>query len=136
MPTEIPIVLSLVVCDQAYIDPSSDKLSLLGMISEIRSPHFPAFYPNLHVAMELTNGQGRIHLTATLVRTTAETIEGEERMRNAVIVDFPEPRAVVSLGVEFKPVIFPQAAEYRVIVLADGLHLAERRFVLVETDGG
>src|SRR5262245_2862580 len=126
MPKELPIVLSLVVCDHAYVDPVSDRISLLGLFSEIEPTRFPYRHPLFHVAAELTNGHGRVLVRTIVARTTGESLYGQEVTRREAAVHFAEPRATVSIGIDFTHTTFVQPGEHRVLIMVGAELLAER----------
>lgn len=58
--------------------------------------------------------------------------EGEPLFRGEAEVEFPDPRAIVSMSFHMSGVTFPGPGEYRFQLYAGGEFLMERRLVVIE----
>jgi hypothetical protein len=125
-----PQVVALNVCDMAWLDPWTGKRTLIGMFTIIHAPKFPVVHPIITVHATLTNGHGRNKIRMRLIDT--------DEVRPPVVdfgeqdFDFPDPRTVVDIQAAAAGIVFPEAGEYRVQLLADGELLSERRIIVVD----
>lgn len=125
-----PVVLSLIICDSAHLDPTTGKRSLLGCFSSIMANSFPAVHPTLHVAADFTNGHGATPITIRIARVTAEDLDGQPVFSADFELEFPDPRSTLAIGFQLNAIEFPEAGEYRVILESSGLILLERRLMV------
>ena len=126
-----PIPLAMVVCDQAYRDSMSQKISLLGLFSVIFAPEVPARHPYLTVYLSLTDAKGLVQLKVKIVdinelRPPIATVEIELEIDNPLQV--------------FEPILplssleFPEFGEYRVQTFSGEDLLVERRITVIQSN--
>ena len=120
-----PFAISFLVCDSLYADPATGKLSLLGVLQGIGGHEFPLAYPKICVYADLTDGRGRITISARLADVADELdpifeIGGE--------ANFDNPRRTAVFTAEIENAVFPAPGHYYVQLLADEKIIAERRF--------
>ena len=135
-PTSVPpILLAMVVCDQAYRDSTSQKTSLLGIFSVIFAPKLPALHPYLTVYLSLTDAKGLVQLKVQLIdvnesKTPLATVE--------MPMEIEDPRTVFETYVTLGNLEFPEYGEYRVQTFANNEFLGERRITLIppQREGG
>ena len=122
-----PICLSMLVCDSVQLDRTTGKVTILGAFENVSAPGFPARHPELAVFAELTDGRGRVAVTLSICRVTADDLDGTELFSGSLEVVFADPRATVRLHFQVAPWDIPRAGEYRFILATDGTRIAERR---------
>lgn len=123
-PLSSPLVLSTVVCDAAWTDPSTGKRTLLGVFSHAASATFPIVLPQLTIYLALTAVRGRTLLQVRLVD------EAEERPAVFVtegVADAPDPLSVIETVWSAQQVALPEPGDYRLQIAAGGRLLLERR---------
>ena len=119
-----PYVLAMVVCDEAWRDPSSGKLTLLGIFNTVVAEKFPLRYPQILVYFALTDGRGRFPITVRFV-AVGDKDEVVEEATN--VVTFEDPRAIHEGEARFADLRFGRAGEYRFELLVGSEPLVERR---------
>lgn len=120
--------IAFVVCESFILDQLTQQRSLIGMISSIWAPSFPAVHAKLAIYAEITNGHGTYEWGVKLVYAN----DDEELFSASAPVVFSDPRMVVNLAFTLNNVIFPRPGEYRFQLLSDGIIVVERRVVLRE----
>lgn len=128
----LPLVLSIVICDQAIVDPSTGKRSLMGCFGGIGAKTFPAIHPQIHVAVAITSCHGLTAIKLKIVRVTPDSLDGEELVGAETQVDVPDPRMILEFGIDFRNVTFPAPGEYRVALESQGIVVLERRVVVTQ----
>lgn len=126
-----PTPLSLFVCERVVIDAMTGQHSLLSSLPQIQATAFPVAVPSIYVYAEFTNGRGAIQLTVRVVDVNEER---EPVFAATVQVPMDDPLTVSNLTMGLQNVVFPEAGEYRVQVMAGPVLLIERRLVLVPID--
>lgn len=122
-----PYVLAIVICDGAHVDPTTGKVTLLGLFSVLFAEEFPFAVPQIVVYGALTDGRGITPVTVKLVDSEEARdpiFEGE------VDCDFTDPRDVASFLVEMGELEFPEPGEYRVQLWSCNTLLSERKIVV------
>src|SRR6266404_418186 len=131
MPTnfQVPYALAMIIADQIYMDPATGKRSILGCFSAIQAHSFPAAYPIICVAVQLTDGRGKVPLRFRLVDADEEmTIFESDTME----LDFVDPRAIIELGIFIHNATFATPGEYRLQLRANDEMVMERRLILIQ----
>lgn len=59
MPTETPMGVAMIICDQIITEAGTNKKLLIGTFNNLFSHSFPCVHPAICVFVVLTNGQGR-----------------------------------------------------------------------------
>jgi hypothetical protein len=126
-----PIALSLLICDSAIEDRGTGKIHILGLFDRIVVPEFPATHPEVAIYAELVEGKGMTAMMCRILRTTGESLDGEEIARLPFQADFSNPFQVVRVILRFQEVVFPVTGEYRASLETAGMPIVERRFTLL-----
>lgn len=122
-----PICLALVLADAIHRDPGTHKRTILGTFSAIFSNRFP-FKQNIAVYCALTDGRGTPDVEVSVVHADGT----DDPIAKATgKIDFSDPRMVVELDLGMNGLVFPRPGEYRIIIVAAGEFLMERRLVVV-----
>lgn len=124
-----PIVLAFILCDYAYQDPISNRLSLLGIMNRFYVPSFPwkGEGPTAYVAM--TNGHGVTSLRVELTR--ADGVEERFVARMSGPLKFDDPQAVEEMAISFSGAPFNAPGMYRMHLYASGpVPIASRKFLV------
>ena len=122
-----PLLVSAVVCDQVIVDHFTGKASIIGVFDSLTAPKFPARHPSLAFFGQLTDGRGKVEITARLVDLKREDeVLLEARMEG----EFKDIRQIVNLIFNFGNIVFPHPGEYRLQFHAGGVVLGERSIVL------
>ena len=129
MPEELPppIAIAMVICDAIWVDPSTGKITLLGVFSDIASKIFPAIHPLLAVHVCLTDAHGTIPVKMQLIDADEENdplFEVEHE------IEFPDRRAIIFMNAHMKDIAFPNPGEYRLQLFARNQFVIERRIVV------
>lgn len=122
----IPVVLSMLVCDDVVQDQRTGKTTIVGTFSDINARGFPAIHPGLVVYFEITDGRGETNIEIRLV--FAETDEAILSMNGPV--KFDDPRWIAAINVRIGNIVFPKAGEYRFQLYCYRELLIERRIVV------
>ncbi len=129
---QAPYALALVICDNAYADPTTKKKFLMGLFSSIGATSFPAVHPIITVYFAITDGRGKTPIEIRLVTVDEDdiiaSVTGE--------VEFKDPRVVVESTIAMLNVEFPAPGEYRMQLIAGGEFLLERRLILISLGVG
>jgi len=129
-----PMVLSMVLCDSVWQDPTTGKYFLLGLLEYVGADAFPAIYPGLTVFAELTDAQGEVEVMVELLQVlpsgnrTIRTDRGK--------VQFPDKTTTIGVSFSLADTTLPEAGEYWLELSAGGDHLAARRLVAWKTGRG
>jgi hypothetical protein len=126
-----PTPLSLFVCERVIVDAMTGQHSLMSSLPHIQASAFPVAVPSIFVYAEFTNGRGATLLTVRVIDVNEER---EPVFGATVQVQMEDPLAVSNLTIGLQNVVFPEAGEYRVQVLAGPVLLIERRLVVVPMD--
>jgi hypothetical protein len=124
-----PYALAMIIADQIYVDPATGKRSILGCFSAIQAHSFPAAYPLICVAVQLTDGRGKVPLRFRLVDADEETTIFESEPME---LDFADPRAIMDVGFIIQNATFATPGEYRLQLRADEEIVMERRLILIQ----
>ena len=131
-----PDCLSIILCDAIFTDPTTGKLTLLGVMDYAHAKDFPINCTSLVLYFELTNGRGDFDINLRVVRATADKLEGEEiRKSEAPIkVKFTEPRTLQRGMFDASGTQLPEPGEYRFILEGNGEYIAERRMTAIRRE--
>ena len=124
-----PICLALVLCDAVWHDPGSGKRTILGVFSTIIAQAFPAQHGQMTVYCALTDGYGPTEIEIRLVDTSEEE---SQLLQAKGMIEFSDPRLVVEMDMPLLNIVFPAPGEYRIQVLGAGVHLLERRLLVID----
>lgn len=128
-----PMSLALVICEAVYTDSGTGKKTLLGIFQGIAVKEFPAAQPHIAIYLSLTDGHGKATIKVQIV-------DADESMEPLFVaeneIEFKDPRIIAEVIVGIQNLTFPAAGEYRVQVFANGKHVTERRFVVIQIQEG
>lgn len=127
-----PVVLALVLSEGGQYDSEGAKYSIFGTLPVFGSRTFPCRLPSLCVYVVLTNGRGEMVVTVRLVDVDEQR---KPLFRMEMLASFPDPTSVVDFMFVVPGITLPEPGEYRVQASIAGQLLAERRLVLIETEG-
>jgi hypothetical protein len=122
---QAPYPLAMIICEGIWYDPSSTKRTLLGCLSGLSFPEFPASHPLIAVHVAMTDGRGQIPVTLRLVHADEENepiVASEE-----LIVDFQDPTMEIEIDFEIRWCTFERPGEYRFQLFCGNDFLLERR---------
>lgn len=121
-----PLCLAIVLADSIHRDPGSNKHTILGTYSAIFAAELPITQPiTLYIA--LTDGRGK---TPFEVRIVAMDDEFTPIQRITGVVEFPDPRMVAELVLQFG-VELKHSGEYRIQLHTNDEFLVERRLIVI-----
>lgn len=120
-----PVMLSAIVCDRIIFDRISGRPSLINILNEVNSPHFP-LRCSLVFFSELTNGHG---LTETRIAIIDSCQNDKVIFEQNGKIEFKNVKQIVSLALNMQGVLFPAPGEYRFQLFASGNLCGERRFI-------
>ena len=115
--SELPIGLTLVLCDTIIEDVRTKKKSLIGLFTQITAEKFPYTHPKTDVLVSMTGCLGTVPCTITC------SLDGAEKPLVSVNfkVDVHSPRDVADVVLSIKSMRFPAPGLYMIRVLADGI---------------
>lgn len=127
-----PYTLAMILCDAAWIDPSTGKKTLLGLFSALMAREFPVTIPTMCIYLAITDGHGKTPIKLRLIDAEEEVaplgeVAGE--------IDFQDPRTVYEIVLQLSGVVFPREGEYRFQAFAGNEFLIERRVMLARVPG-
>ena len=115
--SELPIGLTLVLCDTIIEDVRTKKKSLIGLFTQISADKFPYTHPKMDVLVSMTGCLGTVPCTITC------SLDGEEKPLVSVNfkVETHSHRDVADVVLAIKSMRFPAPGLYMFRVLADGI---------------
>lgn len=127
-----PLVLAIQVCDFIYVDPASQRRSLMGVHSGGRIPAAPCILPYFAVQVDVTECLGDYD---TLLRVVGLSDEESVLIEHSSQFTSENPRAYYSISLQVFDFEIPDAGEYLVECLVDGKLICDRR-IQYEVMGG
>src|SRR5437879_11673689 len=97
-PSQKPRPISLMLCDQVIFEQGTQKPYLLGVFTGVAADSFPTAPQRFDIFAALTDGQGDVTMTLTVVRLDTNQEVYSQRMT----VSFPDPLRVVHLQFRFR----------------------------------
>jgi hypothetical protein len=125
-----PYPLAMVICDLAWRDPATGKITLLGCFSAVSASDFPVSIFSLGLYIALTDGRGKIPIRIRIVDVDESR---EPIFESEVEFDFADPRVIAEICLNMPGLTFPEPGEYRCQAFAGSDFLIERRIVAVRT---
>ena len=119
-PSAHPICQVLLTCDQAWRDPTTGKVFLLGLFRNITCASFPTTYPQLTVFAILLEGPSRCDLSLQLTDLRDGSIVHDLKLEG---VSFPNPLGGIELLLNLRGVEFPHAGAYEFVLTHQGERL-------------
>lgn len=123
----VPDVIALLFADDVHHDLATGKFSIMGTYSSITAPVFPWQQPALLVYMAFTDGRGKTPMTLRLVDASQSR---PAIFESNAVMHFSDPAATSEHAFYQDNMLFPEAGEYRLQLLAGGQLLRERRLFL------
>jgi hypothetical protein len=125
----VPLLVAVLICDVAVVDPGSGKKNLIGIFDRINVGTFPARRP-MFVYFKITDAEGLYEMRVRyLHRDTNELLaeaQGELRATDRL--------ASIDGIIGFPPLSIPREGRYEVQVLANSVYLGST-FVSTKTKG-
>lgn len=122
--------VGLVVCDNVYRDPITQRMFILGMFGQVGSNRFPFQYPALTFVMSLTNAKGEFEVSVSV-----EHVDGMEALaRVAGRVTLFDSTEVADIPIRAERVAFLRPALFRLVVRTENRVLLERPFKVVQSN--
>jgi hypothetical protein len=121
-----PICHAILICDVVYVDPVSQRVSLLGLLDETPSSRALERPIAFSVYCLLAGGRGRIDLELEFCRVDRETFERNVLSEGVVAVDFASSPSSVAVTFRFEDLDIHEAGEYGFTLLAGTTVVAER----------
>src|SRR5712692_5801948 len=97
-----PSAISLMLCDQVVFEQGTQKPYLLGVFTGVAADNFPTAPQRFDVFVALTDGQGDVRMTLSVVRLEANQEIYSQRMS----LRFSDPLRVVNLRFRVRQLIF------------------------------
>ena len=123
--TDGPKVTLLVLCDAVYIEPTTQKLSILGITSNIQSDQYPVTIPRMIAVAHIANPE-------TPTKVEVSIVDAERRLNPLVygVKKYTKPsvRAGITMIVKIDALDIPAPGFYHLEVVANG-DLLDRRTV-------
>ncbi|MBI5722407.1 MAG: hypothetical protein HZA50_00470 [Planctomycetes bacterium] len=124
-----PVIVALVICDNIYIEPTSRKVALVGLFSQLNTIKCPFVHPQIAIYVALTSlRQGStIKLEIVHGETEKPIIVATGEFKNVVT-----PLTVVDMHFNLNNVQFETAGTYFVRFWANTHLLVTRPFEVIE----
>jgi hypothetical protein len=118
-----PSAISLMLCDQVVFEQGTQKPYLLGVFTGVAVDGFPTAPQRFDVFAALTDGQGDVTITLTVVHLETDQEIYTQRVR----VEFPDPLRVINLRFRVRQLIYGTAGTYLFALTVDNQEIAARR---------
>jgi hypothetical protein len=126
-----PSAISLMLCDQVVFEQGSQKPYLLGVFTGVAADNFPTVPQRFDVFAALTDGQGTVTMTLSVVHLDTN----QEIYSQGMTVSFPNPLRVVNLRFRVRQLIFDVAGSYLFALMIDDQEIAARRVRVYQAGG-
>ena len=126
-----PQVLSMMLCDAVWRDPSTGKTFIQGGFTAITAPQFPCAVAKFSAYIAMTQISGSVPINLRLIFVDDDASEPKDISSAQAKVDSHDPLAVAEGEFLFQDVVFEQPGEYRLVLECDGDTLLERRLVAI-----
>ena len=126
-----PQVLSMMLCDAVWRDPSTGKTFIQGGFTALTAPEFPCALARFSVYVAMTQISGTVPINIRLIFVDEEGSEPKDISSAQATVDSNDPLAVAEGEFIFQDVVFERPGEYRLVLECDGDTLLERRLVAI-----
>ncbi|MCR4575207.1 MAG: hypothetical protein K5787_15720 [Lentisphaeria bacterium] len=115
--SEIPMGLSLLLCDTIIQDIITGKRSLIGLFSQIHAPKLPCIHSSMMVLVSVTGGQGSYPCELICEHPELQ----EPVFRKNFTLNFENPFQVVDMTFNLKNIVFKLPGKYEIKVIIDGV---------------
>ena len=124
----MPEVLSVMIADMMYRDPTTRKLFILGSFSAYAAREFPTVIRSLFVHIAVTRIHASVELDVRVVNAaeTITLITGKGRLK------VPDPRVVAEIEMQLPPLTVAEAGDYRIQIWSGSTLLTTRRLMVLE----
>ncbi len=126
-----PQVLSMMLCDAVWRDPSTGKTFIQGGFTALTAPAFPCAVAKFSAYIAMTQISGAVPINLRLVYVDEEGSGLQDISSAQAKVDSHDPLAVAEGEFIFQDVVFERPGEYRLVLECDGDTLLERRLVAI-----
>jgi hypothetical protein len=124
-----PQVLSMMLCDAVWRDPSTGKTFIQGGFTAITAPQFPCAVAKFSAYIAMTQISGSVPINLRLIFVDDDGSEPKDISSAQAKVDSHDPLAVAEGEFLFHDIVFERPGEYRFVLECDGETLLERRLV-------
>ena len=115
-----PMLIAALVCDVTAKDPTTGKISLIGIFDKVHVKSFPASRP-VSLYAKLTEAEGQYHFQARYVySSTGETLAEAKGEFTA-----KEKLATVELNLQYPPLPIPGEGRYDFQIWVNGQFLGQ-----------
>ena len=125
---EMPMGLSLLVCDTIIEDRLTTKKSLVGLFDRVQVSNLPCIHPEMCVFIALTGGHGTYPCEVVCKHTDGKTMAFYAKGT----VEFKDPCQVVDLVFRMKNVRFQKEGTYWLNFIADGVPVMMRQITITK----
>ena len=126
-----PQVLSMMLCDAVWRDPSTGKTFIQGGFTALTAPEFPCALAKFSAYIAMTQISGAVPINLRLVFVDDDGTDPKDISSAQAKVDSHDPLAVAEGEFLFHDVVFDRPGEYRFVLECDGNTLLERRLVAI-----
>ena len=126
-----PQVLSMMLCDAVWRDPSTGKTFIQGAFTALTAPEFPCALAKFSAYVAMTQISGAVPINLRLVFVDEDGSDPKDISSAQAKVDSNDPLAVAEGEFLFQDVVFERPGEYRFVLECDGDTLLERRLVAI-----
>lgn len=113
-----PKVRAFLICDGAFRDPSTGKVSLTGTFDNIASKKFPAVHGNFAVYFKVTDLNGDYEFAVVVV---APDLVTEVARLSFPKRTYTDPLQPIDIPMNLPKLVLPQAGRYTIRLLYNGL---------------
>ena len=124
-----PQVLSMMLCDAVWRDPSTGKTFIQGGFTAITAPQFPCAVAKFSAYIAMTQISGSVPINLRLIFVDDDGSDSKDISSAQAKVDSHDPLAVAEGEFLFHDIVFERPGEYRFVLECDGETLLERRLV-------
>jgi hypothetical protein len=124
-----PQVLSMMLCDAVWRDPSTGKTFIQGGFTAITAPAFPCAVAKFSAYIAMTQISGAVPINLRLVFVDDDETDPKDISSAQAKVDSHDPLAVAEGEFLFHDIVFERPGEYRFVLECEGETLLERRLV-------
>ena len=124
---EMPMGLSLLICDLVIQDKQTNKRTLVGLFDRLFTVKLPCIHPSLTIFVSLTSGHGKYN--CEIVCRHQETDKVAFKVKGTL--GFQNPLQVVELVFNVQGITFSNEGEYWVEFRVDEVPVMMRRIFIV-----
>ncbi len=124
---EMPMGLSLLICDLIIQDKQTNKRTLVGLFDRLFTAKLPCVHPSLSIFVSLTSGHGQYNCEIVCRHQAKEEVAFSVKGK----VAFQNPLQVVELVFNVQGITFRHEGEYWLEFNVDGVPVMMRRIFIV-----